>query len=169
VKGRPLRHVRSIPRIGPRRASGRPAPPEEGFVGGFAGLIFGLLLFVVGTLLAANAWAVVDTKAAAVEAARQAARTYVEAPDAVAATSAAQGAAASALSGYGRNPARATMSVVSGSFGRCQRITVAVSYPAPLLVLPFLGRIGTGHAVQARHSELVDPYRSGLTGTALCG
>jgi hypothetical protein len=132
-------------------------------------LIFGLLLFVVGTLLAANAWAVVDTKAAAVEAARQAARTYVEAPDAAAADGAAQGAADNALAGYGRDPARAHMSVVSGSFGRCQRITVAVSYPAPLLVLPFLGRIGTGHTVQARHSELIDPYRSGLRGTAVCG
>jgi hypothetical protein len=146
----------------------RPAR-EEGFVGGFAGLIFGLLLFVVGTLLAANAWAVVDTKSAAVEAARQAARTYVEAPDAAAADNAAQAAADSALAGYGRNPARARMSVVSGSFGRCQRITVAVSYPAPLLVLPFLGRIGTGHTVQAHHSELIDPYRSGLPGTAVCG
>ena len=168
MKGQPLCSVRSIPPIRRRRASGGPDPREEGFVGGFAGLIFGFLLFVVGTLLAANAWAVVDTKAAAVEAARQAARTYVEAPDAAAAAGAAQGAADSALSGYGRDPARARMSVVSGSFGRCERITVAVSYPAPLLVLPFVGRIGTGHIVEARHSELIDPYRSGLPGTALC-
>jgi hypothetical protein len=148
-----------------RSRSGR----EEGFVGGFEGLIFGLLFFVVGTLLAAYAWAVVDTKSAAVEAARQAARTYVEAPDATAADTAAQAAADNALAGYGRDPARARLSVVSGSFGRCQRITVAVSYPAPLLVLPFLGHIGTGHTVQARHSELIDPYRSGLPGTAVCG
>src|SRR4029077_5031445 len=36
---------------------------EQGFVGGFEGLLFGLLIFVAGTLLATHAWAVIDTKA----------------------------------------------------------------------------------------------------------
>lgn len=147
----------------PRREHG-----DEGFVGGFAGLLFGLLLFVAGTLLAAYAWGTVDTKTAAVEAARQAARTYVESPDSNTAAAQAEAAADAALSGYGRNPSRARVMISSGAFVRCARVTVTVSYPAPLLDLPFVGRIGTGHSVQAQHSELIDPYRSGLAGVATC-
>jgi hypothetical protein len=138
-------------------------------VGGFEGLLFGLLLFVVGTLLVGYAWAVVDTKAAAEEAARQAARTYVEAPSAPVAASSAQQAADAALAGYGRDPARAAVRLAAGSFGRCQRITISVSYPAPLVMLPFVGRLGSGQSVRADHSELVDPFRSGLPGVAACG
>jgi hypothetical protein len=141
---------------------------DAGFVGGFAGLLFGLLLFVAGTLLVAYAWGVVDTKNAAVEAARQAVRTYVQAPNPAAAYTGAQEAAHRALSGYGRNPSRARISVVSGGFARCERVTIEVSYPAPALVLPFVGRIGRGQSVHAAQSELVDAYRTGLATTASC-
>jgi hypothetical protein len=147
----------------PGRGSG-----EGGFVGGFEGLLFGSLLFVAGTLLIAHAWAVLDTKAATEEAARQAARTYVAASSAPTALSSAEAAAADALNGYGRDPARSEVSLASGSFGRCQRVTISVSYPAPLLILPFVGRIGTGEGVRSVASELVDPYRSGLPGSATC-
>jgi hypothetical protein len=141
---------------------------DAGFAGGFEGLLFGFLLFVAGTLLVAYAWAVVDTKAAMEDAALQGARTFVEAPSPGPAISAAEQSAADALIGYGRVPSRAEVSLAAGSFGRCQRVTISVSYPAPLLVLPFVGRIGTGQRVRAEHSELVDPYRSGLPGTAAC-
>jgi hypothetical protein len=137
-------------------------------VGGFEGLLFGSLLFVAGTLLVAHAWAVIDTKAATQEAARQAARTYVAASSAAAAYSSAEMAAADALTGYRRDPSRSEVSLASGSFGRCQRITISVAYPAPLLILPFVGRVGTGHEVRSVASELVDPYRSGLPGSATC-
>jgi hypothetical protein len=153
---------------------GHPAAPlvrgtgDAGFAGGFEGLLFGLLLFVAGTLLVAYAWAVVDTKAAMEDAARQGARTFVEAPSPGPAVGAAEQSAADALIGYGRVPSRAVVSLAAGSFGRCQRVTISVSYPAPLLVLPFVGRIGTGQRVRAEHSELVDPYRTGLPGTAAC-
>ena len=146
-----------------------PAQEADGFVGGFEGLLFGFLLFVAGTLLISYAWAVVDTKAATEEAARQAARTYVEAASATVASSSARSAVDAALAGYGRNPNRATVDVAVGTFGRCERVTISVEYPAPLLALPFVGRVGTGHLVRADHSELVDPYRTGLPGTAECG
>jgi hypothetical protein len=146
-----------------RRGSG-----DAGFVGGFEGLLFGLLLFAVGTLLIGYAWAVIDTKSATQDAARQAARTYVEGASAGQAASSAEEAVDASLAGYGRNPARAAVTVVAGSFGRCQRITIAVSYPAPLMILPFVGRVGSGSVVRAEHSELIDPYRSGLPGTATC-
>lgn len=151
-----------------------PAPPtngpagEEGFAGGLEGLIFGLLIFVVGTVMIANAWGVVDTKLAADAAAREAARTYVEAPDAVVAAQRAVAAADDALAGYGRTPAHARVQLVSGTFARCQRITIQVDYRAPLVELPMIGLLGAGESVSARHSEIVDPYRSGLAGQAAC-
>lgn len=141
---------------------------EAGFAGGFEGLLFGLLLFVAGSLLVANAWGVVDTKNALVEAARQAARTYVQAPDASSAYQEAQTAADRALAGYGRSPGRARITIVAGGFSRCERVTIEVSYPSPALDLPFVGPVGTGHTVHASQSELVDAYRSGLPGTASC-
>jgi hypothetical protein len=156
----------------------RPAPPasgllagrdDAGFAAGFEGLLFGLLIFVAGTLLIAYAWGVVDTKTATGEAARQAARTYVEAPDAPAAAAGADQAASAALAGYGRDPSRATVALVGGTFSRCGRVTIAVSYPAPLLELPFVGSIGRAQAVRSEHSELVDPFRTGLPGTSSCG
>jgi hypothetical protein len=163
VKGRPPRLAH------PKRSSDRSRyRSEEGFVGGFEGLLFGVLLFVVGTLMVAYAWAIVDTKLATVEAAKQATRTYVEAPSGAVAAAQAQQAADQALAGYGRDPQRARVAELSGSFYRCQRITITVSYPAPLLVLPFVGRVGTGETVEAAHSELVDPFRSGLPGTSTC-
>jgi hypothetical protein len=141
---------------------------ESGFAGGADGLVFGLLVFVVGTLLAGNAWAVVDTKFAADAAARQAVRTYVEAPNAAQAAIGAQQSADDALAGYGRSPSNASLSVNSAAFGRCQRVTIEVHYRAPLVELPFVGKIGLAESVTAQHSELVDPYRSGLPGTSTC-
>jgi hypothetical protein len=184
VKGRPVRRRgpaflltpsrrSSLRRPGRRHGPANSVTPsrlagEQGFVGGFEGLLFGFLIFLVGTLIVAHAWAVVDTKFAVVEAAKQAARTYVEAPSAAVAGPEAQQAADQALAGYGRDPQRASVSLASGEFGRCQRITIEVSYPAPILELPVVGRVGTGQSVRADHSELVDPYRTGLPGTSSC-
>lgn len=140
---------------------------EHGFVGGLDGLVFGLLIFVTGTLIAASAWAVVDTKFATAAAAREAARSYVEAADGIQASADAAAVARETLAGYGRTPSHATVRV-DGSFVRCNRIVVEVSYPAPLVSIPFVGRIGYGETVTSRHAELVDPYRTGLPGTATC-
>lgn len=140
---------------------------QRGFTGGLAGLLFGFLIFLLGSFLIAYAWAVVQTKAAVVDAARQAARTYVEAPAAVDAYTSAREAAFVSLSSKGRDPARARVDLISGGFGRCVRITIAVSYPAPVMVLPLIHLIG-GSTVTGRHSEIVDPYRSGVPGIARC-
>ena len=141
---------------------------DDGFVGGFEGLLFGMLFFVIGTLLIGFAWGVVDTKAATGLAAQEAVRTYVEAPDASSAAASASTAADQALSGYGRDPARASVTLVSGQFSRCSRVTISVSYPAPLLQLPILGRLGQGETISSSHSEIVDPFRTGLSGVSSC-
>lgn len=153
---------------GPRTVPTVPKTDEAGFAGGVEGLIFGLLIFVVGTLLVAAAWGVVDTKMAVNAAAEEATRTYVEAPNAASAGPDAQAAADQVLTGYGRAPTDGQVILVAGGFARCERVTIEVRYPIPLLDLPFVGRVGAGPAVTAAHSELVDPYRSGLGGTASC-
>jgi hypothetical protein len=142
---------------------------ERGAVGGVEGLAFGVLIFVVGTLLVANAWAVIDAKVAAASAAREAARAYVEAPSESAGLTDATAAAATALQAHGRDPARMELHHEGGTpFARCTRVTFEVRYPVPAVALPWIGGLGDGLVAAARHSELVDPLRSGVPGEADC-
>jgi hypothetical protein len=141
---------------------------ERGQVGGVEALVLGVLVFVAGVLVVSNAWGVIDAKLAASSAAREAARAYVEAPSAEAAAVAARQAARDAIAGHGRTPSRANVVQLGGGFARCDRVTFEVSYPVPLVRVPFLGSAGAGFTARARHSEIVDPYRSGLAGTARC-
>ncbi|MGI8683511.1 MAG: hypothetical protein ACR2MO_00130 [Acidimicrobiales bacterium] len=142
---------------------------ECGQIGGIEGLIFGVLIFVFGTLVVANAWGVIDAKLATTSAAREAARTYVEAPSEAAAGPAAEDAAYAAIEAHGRRRERAHPSLVPGSrFARCERITIKVTYEVPLIAIPLLGQAGNGITVTSQHSEVVDPYRSGLAGPAAC-
>lgn len=141
---------------------------DSGQVGGIEAIPFGLLTFVVGTLLIANAWAVVDAKFATDAAAREAARSYVEADDPSTALDDATDAGRAAIEAHGRDPERATISAVGDPrLERCARVTFEAEYAVPALSLPFIG--GYGHApfrVRSAHSELVDPFRAGLAGDA---
>jgi putative hemolysin len=146
---------------------------DGGQVGGIEALPFGLLVFVVGALLVANAWAVIDAKLAVDAAARQATRTYVEAevpadaePDAVA-------AGFGALEAHGRDPAQAAvgLSELDGTGGqpgysRCARATFTATYEVPALTIPWIGGFGDGIDVTSSHTEIVDPYRAGVPGSA---
>ncbi len=143
---------------------------EAGQVGGIEGVIFGVLVFVLGTMLVVNAWSVVDSKLAATSAAREAARAYVEAPSEEIATTAAPAAAEEAIGGHGRDPGRVEVELLDGRFARCARVTFEVRYRVPLFAVPLLGQHAAGMTVSARHSEVVDPYRSGVAGReAVCG
>mgnify|MGYP003121984451 CR=1 FL=1 len=158
----------SSPRRGRRRVAWR---DDRGQVGGIEVLPFGILVFVVGSLLVANAWGVVDAKLAVTSAAREGVRAYVEAPDGASAVAAADAAARAAIEGHGRNGARATVRVEHPDgrpYGRCTRAVVTVHYPVPALALPWVGGYGEAFDVVARQSEVVDPYRSGLPGEATC-
>ncbi|MGH9111725.1 MAG: hypothetical protein ACRDZN_05435 [Acidimicrobiales bacterium] len=155
---------------------------DRGQVGGIEALPFGVLVFVVGTLLVANAWAVVDAKLAADAAARQATRSFVEA-DVVAADDYADARAGAndtgyrALEAHGRDRGRATVDLTAlespagdAAFVRCARATFTATYQVPAVALPWIGGFGSGFAISSTHSELVDPYRDGVPGTAeACG
>jgi hypothetical protein len=148
--------------------TGRRARGDAGQVGGIEALPFGLLIFVVGSLLIANAWAVVDAKFATDAAARQAVRTFVEGSDDASAERAAVDAGLAAIEGHGRDPQRAIVrSVGDAVLARCERVTFEAEYEVPAISLPFIGGYGTApFRVRSAHSELVDPFRSGVPGSA---
>jgi hypothetical protein len=141
-----------------------PRARDERGQGGLEVLPFGFLVLVAGVLLVANAWAVIDAKLATESASREAARAYVEATDAAGAHDAAVGAAREAIAGHHRDPDAARYDGPDASaFVRCNRITWVVEYDVPSLTLPFVGGFGPRLlTARAAHSEIVDPYRSGL-------
>jgi hypothetical protein len=151
---------------------------DRGQVGGIEALPFGILVFVIGTLLVANAWAVVDAKLAVDAAARQATRAFVEAEVGAAgdyggAEARARQAGYAALEAHGRNPDRATVALTGltppdgqSGYTRCARAEFTATYRVPALTLPWIGGYGRGFDVSSTHSELVDPYRDGVPGNA---
>jgi hypothetical protein len=140
----------------------RSGPDESGQVAGIEAIPFGLLVFVVGVLLVTNAWAVIDAKMTVASASREAARAYVEAERAGDAPAAAQTAAHEVVRAGGRDPGRLQLTSPASGFARCQRVTFVAEYPVPAITLPWIGGFGHGFTARARHSELVDPYRSGV-------
>ena len=145
-----------------------PGQGDAGQVGGIEALSFGLLIFVIGTLLIANAWAVVDAKFATDAAAREATRTFVESDDPATATAAAIAAGNAVIEGHGRDPHRALIAPVGpAQLQRCARVDFEAVYEVPAISLPFIGGYGKApFRVRSTHRELVDPFRSGLTGDA---
>jgi hypothetical protein len=138
---------------------------DRGQVGGIEAIPFGLLVFVAGSLLIANAWAVVDAKFATDAGAQQAARAYAEATDAGAAEPRAVEAGLAAIEGHGRSRDRATVAAVAGTrFERCARATFRAEYEVPALTIPFIGGFGGGFEIASEASELVDPFRADVGG-----
>lgn len=140
---------------------------DAGAVGGFEAIPFGVLIFVLGTLLVANAWALIDAKFAVAAAAREATRAFVEADPATDPFQEAHAAAEATLAAYGRDPGRMSLSS-AGEFARCRRVSMTVTYQVPVLLLPGLTPLGQGLEANSTYSEIVDPLRSGLEGEATC-
>ncbi len=142
---------------------------ERGVIGGVEVLPFGVLIFVAGALLIANAWAVIDAKLTVESAAREAGRAYVEAPDRATAERDARRAANEAVAGVGRDPERLDLRDNDPDFARCSMVEHEASYEVPALTLPFIGGFGNGITVTGRHREVIDPYRQGLGPEHRCG
>jgi hypothetical protein len=140
-------------------------------MGGIEVLPFGFLIFVVGALLIANAWGVVDAKLATDAAAREAARTFVEVvvgTDATAAQAAAAAAGDEAAEGHGRAAERMDVVVEAPSVARCAIVTAVATYEVPAIPLPWIGGFGNGITVRSRHSERIDPFRDDVSGAVTC-
>lgn len=138
---------------------------DRGAVAGGEVLPLAILVVILGTVMATNAWGVVDGRMAAERAARVAARAYVEAPSADHAAHEARTSAEAAISALDRDPRRLRVEITHPDgrpFGRCVPVTVRASYRVALVPLPGPGGFGDGLTVTATHHERIDPWRSGV-------
>ncbi|MFU8839615.1 MAG: hypothetical protein ACNA8R_02705 [Nitriliruptoraceae bacterium] len=146
---------------------------EEGVVAGLEALAFGVLVFVVGTLVVVNAWAVIDARFATSAAAREAVRAVIEAPEVgLSPAQLEQRAGAAAVQalaahGYDREP------VLTGpplTQARCATVEVRVELTVVPTLVPWVTQPPT-YRVASTHAEVVDPFRAGLEGDGVsrCG
>lgn len=153
------------------KLSRRLAPRDErGAIGGAEGLVFGVLLFVFGTLIVIYAWGTVDAKMAAVAAAREATRAYVESTNTATATNAAQSAAVETMRGHDHELVGMTIETETPGpeLARCSEVVIGVTTRVRYIAIPLLKQAARTVDVRAEHSEIVDPYRSGLPGSSNC-
>jgi len=133
-------------------------------------MAFGILVFVIGTLVVVDAWGVVDAKMATSSGAREAARAYVEGPSQQGALRDANQAVAVAMNGRRTRSWQLTVRNANGSAGydRCGQVVAEVSTDLARVPLPLLRRAAGTFRIQSSHTEVVDPYRAGIPGTAKC-
>lgn len=165
---------------------------EDGFSAGAEALAFGVLVFVVGSIIGLNGWAVLDAHFAVNAAAREATRSIVEggAVDRASMLGADGGpidsgvvyeVAVETMAGHGKDPAGLPQprdfvvtladdpwTSSTDTPQRCARVTVEVSYPVQGIRLPIVGGWQTPITAEGQHTEIVDPFRSGLAGRADC-
>lgn len=146
--------------------SGSAAGREGGFVAGLEALAFGVLIFVIGTLVILGGWAVMDAKYASSAAAREAVRAVVRAPVDASTDELeqrAQLAAHQAVAAHGHAPEATTLTVEHPPLAleRCREVSITVHVEVGAVVVP--GFVDTARwTVGSRHQQLVDPFRSGL-------
>ncbi|MCC5947219.1 MAG: hypothetical protein JJT89_02080 [Nitriliruptoraceae bacterium] len=153
-------------RSGPRPGIARRAGAQDGFVAGLEALAFGVLVFVLGTLLVVNAWAIVDAKFATNTAAREAVRSVVEAAASelgegdILARARQQAENAAATHGF----APEDVTVRTGGVGLCRGDDVSIEVEVTIASLLAPGAGGWGdRRVASVHTEQLDPFRSGLS------
>jgi hypothetical protein len=134
---------------------------DRGVVAGSDMLLFGFLVFVLTSLVIVNVWTVIDASLAVSSAAREGARTYVEA-DPNTAWAEAQIRMDDVMADYGRTsravpPSRPTIA----TYERCAVVTITAEYDVALISLPLFGDFGSLTRIDASHSERIDAYRSG--------
>ena len=137
---------------------------DDGFVGGVEAVILGVLTFVTGGLIILNAWTLIDAANALDGAAQAAARVYVEAAPGSDPLDQSTRAARESLQLYGISDSDTATVEITGSLQRCVAITVTVSYSVPRVSVPLINSLGGNRTLSARHTEIVDPFRSGLDG-----
>jgi hypothetical protein len=151
---------------------------DRGQIGGAEAVPFGVLVFVIGTLMVTNLWAVIDAKMAVNAAAREHVHSVVEAQTGPAGEASGQQAATEVIRAWGRDPARLTVEPVRyldgngqavGGWRRCARVAVTLRYDQPLISLPLIGMmLGPDIPVRATRTELVDPFRSSAETVGVC-
>lgn len=163
-------------RVGPvcRRLVRRLHAEEDGLTAGAEALAFGVLVFLMGTVMVINAWAVVDAKSAANASAREVSRYVTESvglEDPATLTARANRIAELTLQGHGLGASRLGAVQVRPSaagFVRCSTVDTTVLVRVPTIRIPLFGAFGGTYDVTGRATERIDPLRSGLPGEATC-
>lgn len=148
---------------------------ERGVVGGTDGLLAGVLVAMVGTLMIANVWSVIAARTDADAAVREYLRVYTKADGPGSGAAHAEAAARAALVASGRSDVAVSITPPDAeTFGPCGLARVTVRLQAPLVGVP--GFVGRGSkTVTAAGAEVIDPWRSMERGTdwrsggAACG
>ncbi len=152
--------------------TGRDLRDEDGMVAGGEVLIVGMLVFLVGLVLVVNAWAVVDAKSTVDAASREVVRALVEAdpthPDLAGASQVLVEDILTAHNVATERLVALDLPTLPEALIRCNPITVRVTVSVPTLRVPFVGGFGGTWDVSSSHTELVDPFRSGLDGSGDC-
>jgi hypothetical protein len=143
--------------------------PAAGFVAGAESLLFGALIFVVGTFVSINAWSVVDARVATSAAAREAVRAAVETPVGGDQHRRALEAGVHAFSAHGRETLTVQIvAVVAPELRRCAPVHYRATTVVPVRGLPGAGTLRR-LTVASSYAEVVDPYRSGFPEGVDCG
>jgi hypothetical protein len=141
---------------------------------GAEALAFGVLIFVMGTLMVINAWAVVDAKSAANASAREVSRFVTESVgnvESAVLTHQARQVAVRTLEGHGFAESRlgdVTVVPDAAGFVRCAAVDTTVRLRVPTVRVPLFGGFGGTYDVVGRARERIDPLRSGVEGEATC-
>jgi hypothetical protein len=138
--------------------TGRLQRDERGQVAGVETVVFGVLVFVAGLLIATNGWSVLTTRNATSSIAREYLRAYTRQTNEPAARRAGRSAAATVRDTERIRPARVAI-VEPARFGPCVDASVTVTVQVPLARLPFLGEVGSTSVSVTRH-ERIDAYRA---------
>lgn len=138
---------------------------EDGFVAGAESLIFGVVIFVLGTIVVLNAWSALDARFAAAGAAREAVRAVVDASEGADLAEVANSAAVDAFAGHGRDPAGLEVVWVGDADGperaRCGEVRFRVETTVDVVLLPRWNS-PPSFQVSALHAELIESYREGI-------
>ena len=119
-----------------------------------------MLVFISGTLLIVNAWAVVTNRSTADSLAREYLRAYTKEPSRPAALAAGQRVVDAILDADGLPHDRVRIDPPT-QWAACAAATVTVRLTVPEVRAPFLGGFGTTEIV-VTHRDRLDGYRAGV-------
>jgi hypothetical protein len=142
------------------RRHGRRRHDERGQAAGLETIPLGVLVFVGGTLLVVNAWAIVANRATADSLAREYLRAYTKETSRPAALAAGQHVVDVIADGRHLRHDRVRIDPPT-QWAACAPATVTVHLTVPEVRAPFLGGFGSTEIV-VTHRDRLDGYRAGL-------
>lgn len=136
---------------------------ERGQMAGLETLPFGVLVFISGTLLVVNAWAIVTNRTTADSIAREYLRAYTKATTRTDALASGQRVVDALVDARGLPRDRVRIEPPA-TWAACDVAVVTVHLTVPEVRAPFLGGFGSTDLV-VTHRDRIDAYRQGVPAT----